>query len=79
MHVPKLICLDDGIEMVIDQTGHVVRVSSDNGHEIKVSSDAFVCPSCGHKVARLAGVPITEGWKPDYAATHAHSTAKFVN
>lgn len=72
MHIPRLFCVTDQIEMLISQTGALYEVFNSTGSYYKVYADTYYCPDCCVKTAvpsrSAAYTPRTEGYDSIKAA-----------
>lgn len=69
------ICGIDGAVMTCTHTGRRVLTHTEDGLEHQLwSADEFTCPACKAKVVALGLVPISEHWKPDFAAAKAQAS-----
>jgi hypothetical protein len=79
MHIPRLICATDGIEMLISKTGEIVEMVASWGPYYKVAGDTFECPNCKHLVTLLANKAIAEHFEGTYPAITATRKADLHN
>lgn len=72
-HAP--ICGVDGAVMTCTHTGRRVLTHTEDGLEHQLwSADEFSCPACSAKTVILGAAPISEHWKPDFAASKAQAS-----
>lgn len=69
------ICGADGAVMTCTHTGRRVLTHTEDGLEHQLwSGDEFTCPACKAKTVIVGLAPITEHWKPDFAAAKAQAS-----
>lgn len=66
MHIPKAICMDCKIEMVIHKTGQLSEMIASWGSYYKVYGDVYQCPVCSQQVSLQSEKEAIAHWEEGY-------------
>jgi hypothetical protein len=70
MHIPRAICIDCKIEMVIHKTGQLLEMIAAFGSYYKIYADVYQCPVCSQQVSLQSEKEIFGHWHPSYQDPH---------